>query len=65
MDLEDFGYSIKFLWIPSHVGIEGNEKAGVLVKSTCKFTTRSVNKIPSSDIIPHFHKALKNAWGHQ
>jgi len=42
MGLEDSGYSIKFLWAPSHVGMGGNEKADILAKSTCKFTTRSV-----------------------
>jgi len=59
MDLEDSGYSIKFLWAPSHVEVEGNEKSDVLAESTCKFTTRSVNKTPSSEIIPHFHKVIR------
>jgi len=65
IDLEDFGHSIKFLWAPSHAGIKDNEKAEFLAKSTCKFTTRLVNKITSLDMNPHFYKVLRNAWCRQ
>jgi len=66
IDLEDSDPTVKLLCAPSHVGIEGNEKADVLVKhtGTCRLTTRSVNKIPSSDMILHLHKVLRKAWRH-
>jgi len=56
------GPFIIFLWTSSHVRIEANEKADVLVKHTftCRFITKLVNKISFSDIILHFQKVLKN-----
>jgi ribonuclease HI len=31
--------SVKLYWIPSHVGIRGNEKVDALVKQSLKFST--------------------------
>jgi len=42
MDMEDSGHSIEVLWTPRHVKIESNEKADVLAKLTCRFTTQLV-----------------------
>jgi len=51
MDLEDSGHCIKLLCAPSRIGIENNEKVDILAKFTCRFITRSINKIPFSDMI--------------
>ena len=34
--LEQLGYEVQIFWIPSHIGIEGNEKVDSLAKRACK-----------------------------
>lgn len=43
-------YSIKLIWIPSHIGITGNERADTLAKEAIKLGTYSHFDIPISDI---------------
>jgi ribonuclease HI len=38
-NLQNCGYRISFLWIPSHVGIQGNEKADELAKQALEAET--------------------------
>jgi ribonuclease HI len=64
-DLEAAGHLLKFLWVPSHVGITGNEKADSLAKVSASSQSRSIHKIPYSDLIPHFHRVIRNAWRSQ
>jgi len=53
---------IKFFWVPSHVGITGNERADHLAFST-KFSNQFSNsKIPASDLLLIHRKLLRNAW---
>jgi len=44
-------YSIKFLWVPSHIGIRGNEMADSLAKSTFKLICPSLTLLPHTDLI--------------
>jgi ribonuclease HI len=34
--LERMGVMVSFCWVPAHVGVEGNEKADVVVKSAVR-----------------------------
>jgi hypothetical protein len=53
---------VNIFWIPSHVGIAGNERADNLALST-KYTNHiSSCKIPASDFLPIHRKILRKAW---
>jgi len=54
--------TVKFLWIPSHVGIAGNERADHLAFSTKFLIYSSPFKTPASDFLPIHRKLLRNAW---
>ena len=54
--------TVKFFWIPSHVGIVGNERADHLAFSTKYLTNLSPFKTPASDFLPVHRKLLSNAW---
>jgi hypothetical protein len=54
-----------FVWIPSHVGIKGNEKADVAAKAALDLPVSDM-KIPHSDfkclINPHIKKKWQTEW---
>jgi len=55
--LEDAGPSIKFLWAPCYVQIEGNEKVDVMVRHTGNgFHTSFYNTTTQQS------KTLRNHW---
>ena len=43
-------YKIKFVWIPAHRGIQGNEEADQLAKKASLSTSQSEYKIPFTDL---------------
>ena len=55
-------FDIKFCWIPSHVGIRGNEQADQLARNGLRGTEPSQYKIPYKDYIPFVKTHIKNQW---
>jgi kelch-like protein 2/3 len=60
--LHHSNYSIQFLWIPSHIGINGNEIADSLAKSTANLICPSLIQIPHTDFIPFIRRYIKHLW---
>ena len=50
--------NIKFLWIPGHAGIRGNENADKIAKNSLELPARNNIASPLEDITTHIHKQL-------
>ena len=55
------GKSIVLCWIPSHVGIKGNDKADTVAKAAINSNVSS-NKICTKDILPQISKLCLDKW---
>lgn len=65
MITEKYNVNLKFCWIPSHVGITGNEKVDQLAKSSCNLDNITNIPMPVADIFPIVKKCILNKWQRQ
>lgn len=55
--------TISFLWVPSHVGISGNEKADSKANETIASQASSIiTKITTPDVINNIKKIITDLW---
>ena len=51
-----------FCWIPSHIGIQGNDKADSLAKAAINMTPDKNVKTPYTDLKPKIKQILTKKW---
>ncbi|CAK9798658.1 hypothetical protein ANTPLA_LOCUS1718 [Anthophora plagiata] len=51
---------IKFCWIPSHIGIQGNEDVDRLAKLTIETPINEILTVPYTDLLEDFRKSASS-----
>lgn len=57
--------SVKLCWVPSHVGIGGNEAADTVAKRASRRPCTRRLPIPARDLFPHLSAHLRSMWQNQ
>ena len=60
--LNQLNFCIEFLWVPSHVGIHGNEVADSLAKHSSNVSRPSISLIPWSDLLLNLRRHVFALW---
>ena len=53
--------TVHFCWIPSHIGIRGNEAADVAAKDSLSQDIIA-SQVPYTDLKPHINSFIANKW---
>ena len=65
-EVSQYNQEIVFIWVPSHVGIPGNDKADELAKKSLTLASITNIKIPNQDVKRYiketYHKQWKTNW---
>lgn len=59
--LQQTNNNIKFLWIPSHIGINGNERVDTLAKETAQLPISNV-QVPPDDAYQYIKRLIIKKW---
>jgi len=59
--LEKSGKHVELCWIPSHVGITGNEKADAAAKAAL-YQQITFSKLPATDLYPSISQYCSSEW---
>ena len=57
--------NVVFCWLPSHIGIQGNEKADIAAKHSLNLDVVGKLKLPCSDLKPCINKYIVSKWQHE
>uniref|UniRef100_A0A8D8YDS6 RNase H type-1 domain-containing protein n=1 Tax=Cacopsylla melanoneura TaxID=428564 RepID=A0A8D8YDS6_9HEMI len=58
-------FSLNFMWVPSHVGIPGNEAADRLAKAALSVSTPSLNEVPIQDCKNLMRHKIRSSWNNE
>ena len=61
-ELQLDGTEVKLLWVPSHVGVKGNERADEAAKAVTRSSNIRRFKVDRRDIKPYINRLLLDAW---
>ena len=61
-DLYSEGVEVKLLWVPSHVGVEGNEKADQAARAASRSPNVRRVKVESGDLRPLLDRLVRDEW---
>uniref|UniRef100_T1INW8 Uncharacterized protein n=1 Tax=Strigamia maritima TaxID=126957 RepID=T1INW8_STRMM len=58
--LQNAGTSVRFMWIPSHIGVPGNEAADMAAKAAC--SVRSDAPVFGADLLALLRRQVLGVW---
>ena len=56
------GSEVKLLWVPSHIGIEGNEKADEAARAAVRSSCIRPLKVEADDLKPTINRIVSEEW---